>query len=319
MTPMRRAAGGRGGAGVGVLLALLSAASFSTLGIFAKLIYAEGYSTPQALAWRFTGAAAFLWVWILVSERRLPPLRPNLAILALGLFGFAPQAGLYFVTLRFLDAGITSLLLYLYPSFVVLLSAVFLRRRPSGIQLAALALSLSGCVTTFFRAGRYPAIGVGLGILVALTYAVYLVVGERTLEGRSPVHSTAFIMTSAAGVYWSLVLLTGTFQAPGSASSLLGFAGLSVLASVIPIVTLFGAMQRIGASNASLVSTVEPLMAALLSALILGERFGVQQIAGGVLIVAAVLLIQAGARGNARTGLPENPRGAGSPGENRAS
>ncbi len=284
------------GAGAGVLLALLSAASFSTLGIFAKLIYAEGFSTSQALAWRFTGAAAFLWVWILVSERRLPSLRPNLPVLALGLFGFAPQAGLYFLTLRFLDAGITSLLLYLYPSFVVLLSAVFLRRRPSGVQLAALALSLTGCVTTFFRAGRYPAVGIGFGILVAMTYAAYLVVGERVLRGRKPVHSTAFIMSSAAAAYWSLTAISGTFRAPASPSSVLGLAGISIVATVIPIVTLFGAMQRIGASNTSLVSTVEPLMAVLMSALILGERFGIQQIAGGALIVAAVLLIQAAAR-----------------------
>lgn len=283
-------------AGTGVLLALLSAASFSTLGIFAKLIYAEGFSTSQALAWRFTGAAVFLWIWILAAERRLPPLRPNLPVLALGLLGFAPQAGLYFVTLRFLDAGITSLLLYLYPSFVVLLSAVFLGRRPTGVQLAALALSLTGCVTTFFRAGRYPAIGIGFGILVALTYAAYLVVGERVLEGRKPVHSTAFIMTAAAAAYWTLTALTGGFKAPEALSSVLGLAGIAVAATVIPIVTLFGAMQRIGASNTSLVSTVEPLIAVLLSALILGERFGLQQIAGGVLIVGAVVLIQAAAR-----------------------
>jgi len=284
------------GAGTGVLLALLSATSFSTLGIFAKLIYAEGFSTSQTLAWRFTGAAAFLWVWILVSERRPPPLRPNLPVLVLGLFGFAPQAGLYFVTLRFLDAGITSLLLYLYPSFVVLLSAAFLRRKPSGVQLAALALSLTGCVATFFRAGRYPAVGVGFGILVALTYAAYLVVGERVLRGRKPVHSTAFIMSAAAAAYWSLTAISGTFRAPASPSSVLGLVGISVVATVIPIVTLFGAMQRIGASNTSLVSTVEPLMAVLMSAVILGERFGFQQVAGGVLIVGAVLLIQAAAR-----------------------
>ena len=291
-----RAPEASGGAGTGVLLALLSATSFSTLGIFAKLIYAEGFSTSQVLAWRFTGAAVFLWAWILVSERRLPPLRPNLPVLALGLFGFAPQAGLYFVTLRFLDAGITSLLLYLYPSFVVLLSAAFLRRRPSGAQLAALVLSLTGCVTTFFRAGRYPAAGVAFGILVAFTYAAYLVVGERVLSGRKPVHSTAFIMTAAAAAYWTLVAFSGTFRAPASVSSALGLAGISVAATVIPIVTLFGAMQRIGASNTSLVSTVEPLMAVLLSALILGESFGLQQIAGGLLIVAAVFLIQANAR-----------------------
>lgn len=291
---------GSGNAGAGVLLALASAISFSTLGIFAKLIYAEGFSTAQVLAWRFTGAALFLWAWVLLSERRLPSLKKNIPILLLGLFGFAPQAGLYFVTLRFLDAGITSLLLYLYPSFVVLLSAAFLKRRPTGAQIAALVLSLTGCVMTFFRTGRYPVIGIALGVLVALTYGAYLVIGERILKGRNPVHTTAFIMTAAALTYWVMVVISGNYKAPGELRAFLGLAGISLVGTVVPIVTLFAAMQRIGASNTSLVSTVEPLMAVLLSALILGERFGPVQLAGGVLIVGAVALIQASARREAQ-------------------
>lgn len=287
---------GASAAGAGVAFALLSAAGFSTLGLFAKLIYSEGFSTPQALAWRFTGAAAFLWAWILIRDRRLPPLRRNLPVLALGALGFSPQAGLYFLTLRFLDPGITSLLLYLYPSFVVLLSLVFLKRKPTRAQIAALFLSLCGCVMTFFRAGQYPAAGIGLGILVALCYGGYLVVGERVLEGRDPVQSTAFLMASAAAVYWILVALTGSFKAPAAPLSYLGLAGVSLVASVLPIVTLFASLQRIGASNASLVSTVEPLITVILSALILKERFGPVQLAGGALILGAVVLIQASAR-----------------------
>jgi drug/metabolite transporter (DMT)-like permease len=283
-------------AGAGVILALLSATGFSTLGLFAKLIYSEGFSTPQALAWRFTGAAVFLWVWVLIKDRRFPSLKKNIPVLILGVLGFSPQAGLYFLTLRILDPGITSLLLYLYPSFVVLLSLVFLKRHPSRAQGAALALSLCGCVMTFFRAGQYPAVGIALGIFVAVCYGAYLVVGERVMEGRDSVKSAAFLMTGAGCVYWILVAVTGTFKAPSEPLSYLGLAGISLIATVLPIVTLFASMQRIGASNTSLVSTVEPLITVILSALILGEKFGAQQLAGGALIVGAVVLIQASAR-----------------------
>jgi len=267
------------------------------LGLFAKLIYSEGFSTPQALAWRFTGAAAFLWIWILFKKRRFPPLRENISVLILGLIGFAPQAGLYFVTLRFLDPGIASMLLYLYPSFVVIFSAIFLRRKPTKAQGAALALSMIGCVMTFFRSGRYPATGIALGVLVAVTYGAYLVAGERILKGRGAVQSTAFIMTSAAFVYWVLVAATSSFKAPGEPIAYLGLVGISLVATVLPIVTLFASMQRIGASNTSLISTIEPLITVLLSALLLGEKFGALQLAGGALIVGAVVLIQASARG----------------------
>ncbi|HSV57087.1 MAG TPA: DMT family transporter [Magnetospirillaceae bacterium] len=277
-----------------MLLALLSAVSFSTLGIFVKLIYAEGFSPFQALAWRFTGASVLLWAWMGISGRGRPSLRESLPVLFLGLFGFAPQAGLYFATLRYLDAGITSLLLYLYPSFVVLFTSVSRRRKPSAVQAAAMALSLAGCVVIFFQAGKYPAAGIAIGVLTALSYAAYLVVGERVLEARSPVHSTAVIMTAAALVYWALTAAAGAFKSPEALPSFLALAGISLVATVIPVVALFGAMQRIGASNTALVSTVEPLAAVLLSALLLGERFGPQQLAGGALIVAAVLLIQAG-------------------------
>lgn len=300
---------GSGSAGIGVLLALLSASCFSTLGLFAKLIYSEGFSTPQALAWRFTGAAVILWGWVLVKDRRFPSFRENFPVLVLGILGFAPQAGLYFATLRFLDPGITSLLLYLYPSFVVLFSAVFLKRIPTRAQIGALGLSLVGCVVTFFRAGRYPAVGIALGVLVAVTYGAYLVVGERVLKDRSPVRSTAFLITGAACVYWLLVGITGSFKAPREPLSCLGLVGVSLVATVLPIVTLFASMQRIGASNASLISTVEPLVTILLSAFILGERLGPAQLTGGALIVGAVVLIQAGTRRNsASPHAVESPR-----------
>lgn len=288
----------------GVALALLSATGFSTLGIFAELLYARGFSVPQTLAWRFTFASGFLAIVLALqargaSARAVPvpgaaraPLVPAgklFPLILLGLFGFAPQAGMFFLTVRLLDPGITSLLLYLYPSFVLLLSMLFLRRRPTLGQGAALLLSLAGCLLTFYRTGRYPVAGLALGVAVAVAYAGYLVWGEKVLAGVNPVAATAVIMACAAVVYWGFVLISGVpVKVPPDLAAWGAVAGVAVVATVLPITTLFSAIGRIGASDASLASTIEPVMTVLLSALLFGERLSVPQAIGGALILAAV-------------------------------
>jgi len=278
----------------GVILALLSAAGFSTLGVFAKLVYAEGLSVPEVLAWRFTVAALVLWAIVLLGRRPLP--RRLLPVLLLGLLGFAPQAGLYFLTIRILDPGITSLLLYTYPSFVVLFSFLLFRRRPTRVQLAALGLSLAGCVVTFWRRGDYPMGGLLLGAFVGLAYGAYLVAGEKVLREVDSISATAVIMVAAAGVYWAFALAQAAAggrapRLPSSPMAAGGIVGIALLATVLPITALFGSMRRIGAADASLVSTLEPVLTVGLSALVLGERLGPAQLAGGLLILAAVVAL----------------------------
>ncbi|HET7838967.1 MAG TPA: DMT family transporter [Rectinemataceae bacterium] len=291
MSPIRESARARG-----ILLALLSAAGFSTLGLFAKLIFSEGFSVQQALAWRFTVASLVLWLIIGVASRtgaRRPPVGKKLIpVLLLGLLGFAPQAGMYFLTVSILDPGIAGLLLYLYPSFVILLSLAVFRKRPNRIQGLSLALSLAGCALTFFRPGSYPIVGLVLGAVMALFYGSYLVVSERLLEGVDPIRATALIMLVAAASYWVLTFATGTAKLPGTGASVLGILCVGSIATVLPITTLFAAMKRIGASDTSLVSTLEPVLTIALSAIIIGERLGTAQAIGGCLILAAVVVLR---------------------------
>lgn len=296
--------GARGSRGRGVGLALLSALGFSTLGIFASTLYAAGFSVPQTLAWRFTFAAAFLWATILARTMlgRGPATTPGLGVshrrrfghlLLLALFGFTPQAGLYFLTVKLLAPGITSLLLYLYPAFVLLLSAIFLRHAPTRGQLAALALSFLGCVTTFFAPGTYPIAGLLLGVLVALSYGAYLVAGEKILAGYDPIFSTAVIMTVACAVYWGIVAISGTaVRSPASFAEWGGVACIALVATVLPITTLFAAIKRLGAADVSLVSTIEPVCTVLFSALLLGERVTPNRVIGGLFIVGGVIALQ---------------------------
>lgn len=275
--------------GRGVAFALLSALGFSTLGIFAKLIFAEGFSVPAALAWRFTIAGLVLWFVVIVTKKPMP--RPILPVLLLAFLGFAPQAGLYFMTVSILDPGIASLLLYVYPSFVVLISLVLFRKRPGWIRSAALLLSLCGCLVIFWKAGSYPPIGVGLGLTVALSYAAYLVIGERVYANVDPLVSTAMVMGAAAIVYWIIAAATGGARLPVTLPAVGAFLGMALFASVLPITMLFASLRLIGASDTSLVSTMEPVLTVIWSALLLGERFGQAQVLGGILIIISVLMI----------------------------
>ncbi|HWP68823.1 MAG TPA: DMT family transporter, partial [Rectinemataceae bacterium] len=273
----------------------------------------------------FTGASCFLW--IVLGLRKL--LRSGVnrknegaggegggksgkssgksgksltGLLVLALFGFTPQAGLYFVTVKMLAPGITSLLLYLYPAFVLLLSALFLGKKPSKGQLAALAMSLFGCLLTFFKPGKYPILGLLLGVLVAMAYGIYLVVGEKILAGFDPLFSTAVIMTVAGTVYWALLIAGGMpLKAPSSAKDWLFVAGIALVATVLPITTLFSAMSRVGAANTSLISTIEPVSTVLLSVLFLGEELTAGRIWGGAFIVGGVVALRVFSRSRPQT------------------
>ena len=291
--------------GKGVGFALLSATGFSTLGLLAKLIYSEGFSVQAALAWRFTTAAIVLWILVFATKRKFP--KPIWPLILLGFAGFAPQAGLYFMTVRILDPGIAGLLLYLYPSFVVIIGLVVLRRRPGWLRLVAVALSLAGCFITFWKAGSYPTGGVILGIVVAIVYAAYLVAGERVLTDIDPIVATAVVMTAAAIVYWAASLVTGQVKLPSTPRAIGGILGVALVATVLPVTTLFASMRIIGAADASLVSTLEPVLTIIWSSIIIGERFGPSQIIGGTLILLAVLAIDLAPRlamlGRGRPGL----------------
>ncbi len=276
----------------GIALALISASAFASLGLFAKYLFAYGMSVQQALAWRFTVASAILWIWSLATGRHKRPARDYRSAVLLGLFGFAPQAGLYFVTVKLLGPGLTGLLLYLYPAFVVVMGSLFLRKRPVRAQLIALILSTAGCVLTLWTRGQYPAAGYILGVLVALTYAAYLVAGERVLAKLDPVFATTVLMSAAAIVYWSITLATNAFSLPSQPSVVAAVLGIAAFGTVVPIVMLFAAMARIGAADTSLVSTVEPLVTIALSAAIFGDRLSLLQLGGGALILAAVVVIQ---------------------------
>lgn len=298
---------------MGFLLCLVSAASFGTLAIFATLAYDDGAGTGGLLAVRFVVAAACFWALLGLRgmrERRAgraPAPRPGrdgvLGGLALGAVGYAVQSYLFFGGLQRVDAAPLSLVLYTYPVLVTV-AAVALRRESTSVgrSLALLAAS-AGVTLVLLGAGTGAIDGIGalMGFGAALTYTAYILVADGPLARVPPLVLSALVCTGAAGVFVVGGAATGALDlGEGAAPAWLVLTGLF---SVSAILCFFAGLRRVGPSAASILSTAEPLTTVLLAFAVLGDRLALAQLAGGALVLGAVVVLT-------RTAAPRGAAGA---------
>ncbi|WP_049970829.1 DMT family transporter [Haladaptatus cibarius] len=279
---------------VGVLLVVVSAVGFGTLGIFGKLAADAGLSIPTVLFFRFLLATVLVWMGLAARGRLHRFSGRNLAIgLGLGAFGYALMSGLYFWGLSFMTAGLVGILLYTYPVFVVVLSALVLDERVTSKTAFALVLALSGValITGGNPAGADPR-GIVIVLVGAVVYAGYITVGRVALDSVPADQLTAHVLPAAACAYLFFGSVTGKLSVPGAISEWAIVVAIAVIATAIPIFTFFAGIDRIGASRASIVSTVEPVVTLLLGAAILAEPITAVTVGGGGLVLIGVLLVQ---------------------------
>jgi drug/metabolite transporter (DMT)-like permease len=135
--------------------------------------------------------------------------------------------------------------------------------------------------------------GILLAICAALSYSVYIIVGTNVMKHVSAVQSSLVIFASAGAVYGALMAVNGV-HLPSSGGGWLGIAGIVLIATVIPVVTFLAGLERIGPTNAAMLSTLEPVVTVLLAASIFDERLQPIVILGGGFILAAVILLTRG-------------------------
>ncbi|WP_411966679.1 DMT family transporter [Haloferax sp. YSSS75] len=279
---------------LGTALVVVSALGFGTLGIFGKLAASAGLSIPTVLTFRFLFATVLVWSWLGVrGSLRLLSGRDLLVGLGLGCFGYATMSLLYFLGLEYLTAGLTGIVLYTYPVFVVALAVAVLGEPVTRRTLVALVVALAGVVliTGADPAGADPR-GVFIVLLAAIVYATYIVVSRQTLATVDSRTLTAHVLPAATVSFLVFGSATGELQIPTTGESWLIIAGIAVVATVVPIVAFFAGLSRIGASRTSIVSTIEPAGTLALGAFILGEPVTLVTLAGGALVVTGVVLVE---------------------------
>jgi drug/metabolite transporter (DMT)-like permease len=296
---------------MGAALCLLSAACFGAMAIFGKLAYDAGVSPGALLLVRFGLAAVLLGIVLLVRPglRRAAPGhhrgagagRPGMTwgrVLAiavgLGAIGYATQASMFFAALQLMDASLLALLLYTYPVMVTVVAVLLGRDRLTARRGAALVAASGGTLLVLLGAGgvSFHPLGALLAFASAVTYTAYILVADTVVHRLSPVVLSALVMTGAAGTLGGRAVLTGDTDVTFGWRGWFWVACIAVVSTVVAMLAFFAGLERTGASTAAIMSTFEPVVTAALATLILGEALTAVQLAGGILVLSSVAVLQ---------------------------
>jgi drug/metabolite transporter (DMT)-like permease len=283
---------------MGVVLCLFSAACFAALGVFGTLAYDAGVGTTTLLFVRFAMAAAMFAMLRagLPSVRRAPAMSRRTVLVALGLgaAGYAAQAGLYFGALRHVDVALLSLLLYTYPAFVTVAAIALGRETATRPRIAALLVASAGVALVLAGAagGRLDAAGAAMGLGAALAYSTYILVADTVVAEVDPVKLSTLVAGGATFTFGVVGTASGALHFGFAAAGWGWLAAMAVVSTVCAVLAFFAGLRRVGPSSASILSCFEPPVTVVLAFLVFGDRLTAVQLAGGALVLSAVVTLQ---------------------------
>jgi len=282
---------------LGGALCVASAIAFGALAVFGKLAYDAGVGVLTLLAVRFAIAAPVLWAAALQRRRRSTlagaGARTVLAALALGAVGYSMQAGLFFAALTRMDASLLSLVLYTYPAFVTIAAIALGRETPSRRRIGALLASSCGVTLVLLGAGSggFDWLGAAMAVGAALSYTGYILVSHRVGVRLDALPLAALVTTGAALTFGIAGAATGSLDGDFAREGWAWLAAIALVSTVTPIVLFFAGLKRVGPSTAAILSTLEPPTTVALAFLAFGESLTSVQLAGGALVLGAVLAL----------------------------
>lgn len=288
---------------IGIILIAISAASFGTLAIFGRYAYNDGMNIYTVLFLRFGISASFMTVILLLRKEHFPRGKILTQLIGMGALGYVGQSFMYLTAINYASAGLVALLLYLYPFFVAILSTIFLHEKITRIKITALLLALFGTALTVGPVSG-QLIGALMAITAAIIYSIYIIVGTNVMKHVTAVQSSTVIFASAGAVYGLLTLVNGV-QFPATNSGWLAMLGIIVVSTIIPVVTFLAGLERIGPTNAAMLSTLEPIVTVLLAAWLFGDKLlPIVMLGGGLILIAVILLTRAELKNTAETQTP---------------
>jgi drug/metabolite transporter, DME family len=285
---------------LGVLAVVAAASIWGTLGLFAKILYAQGLSFESLVAVRASVGWMAVMAFVLATgkAKRLRVSGRDLAFLApQGLIGIGLFYLLYFYTVGESTVGTAAILLYSSPAFVVVLARLFLQEALNAAKVLALLLTAGGI---FLVAGAYDPTNLEVtpavllpGLLSGLTYGLYSIFG-RPVTG----HLNPSVILSYALFFGGLLLFACAIPTLDTLAGLpMGSYALLLMLAVVHTTLGFAlytfGLARLGAGRAAILATVEPVVAGVLGTALLGEALTIPKAAGALLVISGAALAQA--------------------------
>lgn len=285
-----------------LLAVAVSAACYATLAVLVRLAYDAGLQPLPLLAWRFALVAVLVGAVQMARSPRALAIgwrsASRFAVLALAGYGLGSIS--FFFALRYADASVVAVLLYAYPTFVTLIIAVAERRIPGRARVAALLATFAGCALVLDPLGGTGVrpLGVVLGVGAACGYAAFSYLSHKWMGPHPRLVLMTYVFAVSSALAGAAALVTGGTLSPET-WPMSGWVLLGVIALVptfAAVILYLEGIRRLGAAQAAIVSTFEPLFTIALASAVLGERMHPIQWVGAVLVVAGVIAGEAGER-----------------------
>lgn len=274
---------------VAIFLVWLSAVGFGALAMFAKLAYGAGVTPTMLLALRFLLAAVFLAPIIWFGRIPLPRGRVFAGFMLMGAL-YTAQSQSYFTALLYASSGLVGLLLYAYPVLVTALALMLGWERLDRRTLVLLALAVAGLAITLGGQLHGQPLGIAFGLLAAGIYAVYIVTGGKLTANVHPLAAT-FVVLGSAALFNGVLAIAGHNDLPRGVTAWLSIAAIAVFSTVLAIAAFLAGVKHIGPAQASIISTMEPVITLGLGVALFDETVSASQMLGGVMVLAAVILL----------------------------
>lgn len=281
---------------LGVVFAILAAVGFSSKAILVKMAFLLGITAIPLLTLRMLFSVPIFLIIALVEARKSEKISKIdlLKVIVLGFFGYYLASLFDFIGLQFISAGLERLILFLYPTFVVILSAIIFRRAIKAYQVGALILCYSGIAIVLFHEnmGNNPHLFIGSVLVLAscLTYSGYLIGAGEMIRKLGGTRFTAYAMLVSCIISVCHYFYDHQFE------ELMGYEGkvyglgllMAAFATVLPVFCLAYAIKQIGPSNTAIIGSIGPVATIFLAAIFLNEDLTVIQLIGSTLVMMGV-------------------------------
>ncbi len=279
---------------IGILCAVGAAVCYGTNPLGALNLYAEGMNTPSVLFYRFGLAWVIIAVVMFCRKESLRVTRREfLTLSALGLLFIASSLTLY-LSFRLMPAGVASTILFTYPVMTAAIMTLVFRERITLPTVAAIVLSLAGVLLLYWgdSGGALSLVGVVLVLVSALTYALYIIVVDKSPLPMSGFKVNFYVLAWCALGMVCYGLMSGQpLMLPPSPRAWLWVSWLAVVPAIMALVMMVYAAKYLGSTPTAILGALEPLTAVLIGILVFAEPFSLRLAAGIVLILAAVALV----------------------------
>lgn len=287
-----------------LLMAATGVVLFSTKAIMVKLAYPYGIDHVSLLVLRMVFAMPVYLIIDLVWNQRPEGVkigtRDYVGVLIAGVFGYYLASLFDFQGLLYISASLERLILFTYPTIVILISRFILKEKITRKQYLGIAVTYLGMLIIFaprLVISPEPDFwkGVGLIFLSAITYAFFLVTSGRYIPRLGTIRFTAWSLSISAVcvlIHFGLTSHVSIFSHPHEVYYLGGI--MAIFATVIPSFLISAAIRRMGASNMSIIGSLGPVSTILLAILFLGETLDWYQVIGAAVVIGGVMWVSRG-------------------------